>query len=523
VGYGKTEVALRAAFKAVISGRQIGILVPTTLLAQQHFNSFRKRLENSAIEIDMLSRFRSKAVQKEILKKLKSGRIDIIIGTHRLLSKDVHFNNLGLLIVDEEHRFGVRHKETIKKLRSQVDVLTLTATPIPRTLHMAMIGARDMSLINTAPQDRLPIETEIAPFSQELITEAILREVDRGGQVYFVHNRVRTIDTIKEMLQRWLPQIRFVVAHGQMQERQLEKTMDEFLDKKYDCLVSTMIIESGLDLPNVNTMVVNRADRFGLAQLYQLRGRIGRSSRQAYAYLLTPPHLPASDPAYKRLDAIRYCSYLGAGLQVAMRDLEIRGAGEIFGAKQSGFMHAVGFNLYRKMLEEAIIKLKLDSHIGAHPTAQATTDFEPKIDFPFDAYLPNDYIETPGQRVDLYRRLSGVTSYEQLYEIIEEITDRYGTPPLEARHLFDLVELKLGCLINAFPRLEINGQYLLAEIGVRDGHDWQARLGKIVDKVDDSSVEFSGSDPPQIILRWNAEDEWTKKISTVKKFLKNLS
>lgn len=523
VGYGKTEVALRAAFKAVVSGRQVGILVPTTLLAQQHHNSFSVRLKDTAVEIEMLSRFRTKSVQKDILKRLKDGRIDIIIGTHRLLSKDVKFNNLGLLIVDEEHRFGVRHKETLKKLRSQVDGLTLTATPIPRTLHMAMIGARDMSLINTAPQDRLPIETEIAPFSQDLITEAILREVDRGGQVYFVHNRVRTIDTIKGMLERWLPQVRFVVAHGQMPERLLEETMNDFLDKKYDGLISTMIIESGLDLPNVNTMIVNRADRFGLAQLYQLRGRIGRSNRQAYAYLLTPPKLPAADPAYKRLDAIRHCSYLGAGFQVAMRDLEIRGAGEIFGAKQSGFMHAVGFDLYRKMLEEAVAKLKEDSRIGTGEIAQDTLDFEPKIDFPFDAYLPNDYVETPGQRVELYRRLSGVTNYESLYELIEEITDRYGTPPLQTRHLFDLIELKLGCLINGFPKLKVNERYLLAEIGVRDGYDWQDRLAKIVGKLDDLAVEFSGGDPPQIILRWDADDEWTKKISSVKKLLKKLS
>ncbi|RJP77013.1 MAG: DEAD/DEAH box helicase, partial [Candidatus Zixiibacteriota bacterium] len=325
VGYGKTEVALRAAFKAIMGGKQVALLVPTTLLAQQHYNTFTNRLAGMAVETEVLSRFRTATQQREVLKRLKAGRIDVIIGTHRLLSKDVEFKNLGLLIVDEEHRFGVKHKEQLKKMRALVDVLVLTATPIPRTLHMALIGARDMSVIKTPPQNRLPIETEVAPFSQELITESILREIDRGGQVYFVHNRIGSIMTIKHMLERWLPQVRFVVAHGQMPEKDLEKTMSDFLAHKFDVLISTMIIESGLDLPNVNTMIVNRADRFGLAQLYQLRGRIGRSNRQAYAYLLTPPQLSVSDPARKRLDAIRDCSYLGAGFQLALHDLEIRG------------------------------------------------------------------------------------------------------------------------------------------------------------------------------------------------------
>ncbi|HDH57548.1 MAG TPA: transcription-repair coupling factor, partial [Bacteroidetes bacterium] len=435
VGYGKTEVALRAAYKAVLSGKQVGMLVPTTLLAQQHYANFIKRLASAAVEIEMLSRFRTQKQQKDILKRLKQGRIDIIIGTHRLLSKDVEFHNLGLLIVDEEHRFGVGHKEKIKSMKSLIDVLTLTATPIPRTLHMALIGARDMSLIHTAPQDRLPIETEIAPFSRDLITEAILREVDRGGQVYFVHNRIESIRAIKEMLERWLPQVRFTVAHGQMPERQLEKTMSEFLDKKYDCLVSTMIIESGLDLPNVNTMIVNRADRSGLAQLYQLRGRIGRSNRQAYAYLLTPPKLSVSDPARKRLEAIRYCSYLGAGFQLAMNDLEIRGAGEIFGAKQSGFIHAVGFDLYQKMLEESINELKQDANLSSRTNTSDRVDFEPKIEFPFDAFLPTDYVEKPEQRVELYRRLAAARDYDTLNNLLEETVDRYGAPPEQAGYL----------------------------------------------------------------------------------------
>ncbi len=523
VGYGKTEVALRAAYKAVLSGKQVGMLVPTTLLAQQHYANFIKRLASAAVEIEMLSRFRTQKQQKDILKRLKQGRIDIIIGTHRLLSKDVEFHNLGLLIVDEEHRFGVGHKEKIKSMKSLIDVLTLTATPIPRTLHMALIGARDMSLIHTAPQDRLPIETEIAPFSRDLITEAILREVDRGGQVYFVHNRIESIRAIKEMLERWLPQVRFTVAHGQMPERQLEKTMSEFLDKKYDCLVSTMIIESGLDLPNVNTMIVNRADRFGLAQLYQLRGRIGRSNRQAYAYLLTPPKLSVSDPARKRLEAIRYCSYLGAGFQLAMNDLEIRGAGEIFGAKQSGFIHAVGFDLYQKMLEESINELKQDANLSSRTNTSDRVDFEPKIEFPFDAFLPTDYVEKPEQRVELYRRLAAARDYDTLNNLLEETVDRYGAPPEQAGYLFDLMEIKLGCINANLPRLELQEEFLLAEIGRRDGHDWSQLLKDVVEKLDEEPVEFSGGNPPQIIIRWNSNDGWEEKITYTKQILRKIN
>jgi transcription-repair coupling factor (superfamily II helicase) len=522
VGYGKTEVALRAAFKAVISGRQVGILVPTTLLANQHYQTFSSRLSDSPIELEMLSRFRTPLQQRDILKRLKEGKIDVIVGTHRLLSKDVEFHNLGLLIVDEEHRFGVRHKERIKSMRSQIDVLTLTATPIPRTLHMALIGARDMSLIHTVPQDRLPIETDIAPFSKELIIDAVLREIDRRGQVYFVHNRIESIDAIREMLERWLPQIRFVVGHGQMPEKQLESTMNDFLNRKYDCLISTMIIESGLDLPNVNTMIVNRADRFGLAQLYQLRGRIGRSNRQAYAYLLTPPNLSVSDPARKRLDAIRDCSYLGAGYQLAMHDLEIRGAGEIFGAKQSGFLHSVGFDLYQRMLSEAIGDLKVDSNIAA-PSETAIPDFEPKIEFPFDAFLPTDYIERPEQRLELYRQLSSVQEYKDFKNVISDTVDRYGNPPQQAQSLFDLVELKIGCVFARLPRLELQDDYLLAEISAVNGEEWRTRLEIIVAQWHDQPIEFSGADPPRLIIRWDAEMDWRARINHVKHLLKKIS
>ncbi len=519
VGYGKTEVALRAAFKAVISGKQVGVLVPTTLLAQQHFQTFKKRLVDEPIEIEMLSRFRSAGKQKEILKRLKAGRVDVIIGTHRLLSSDVGFENLGLLIVDEEHRFGVRHKERIKNLRSKIDVLTLTATPIPRTLHMSLIGARDMSLIQTAPQDRLPIETDIVPFSKDLITEAILREVERGGQIYFVHNRVQSIKSVYEMLKRWLPQVRFAIAHGQMPEKQLESTMSDFLDKKYDCLISTMIIESGLDLPNVNTMIVNRADRFGLAQLYQLRGRIGRSNRQAYAYLLTPTNLSISDTSRKRLDAIRYCSYLGAGYQLAMHDLEIRGAGEIFGAKQSGFIHSVGFDLYQKMLAESIEDLKDDANLSGSQRDRENAEFEPKIDFPFDAFLPNSYVEGPEQRLEIYRRLSAAPDRSVLMNVIEETIDRYGAPPEEAKALFDLMELKLGCVRAGLPKLELHEQYLIAETNQSNGDEWHQRLSEIMKKWHDLPIEFSGTTPPTIMIKLGSENNWEDRVAFAKKVL----
>lgn len=523
VGYGKTEVALRAAYKAVLGGRQVGVLVPTTLLAHQHYQSFTRRLADTAVEIEMLSRFKTTAEQKDIIKRLQSGQIDIIIGTHRLLSPDVIFPNLGLLIIDEEHRFGVQHKERLKKLKTQVDALTLTATPIPRTLHMALIGARDMSVINTAPQDRLPIETEIAPFSQDLITGAILREIDRGGQVYFVHNRVESIEVIRRMLDRWLPQIRFTVAHGQMPERQLERTMDDFLGKKFDCLISTMIIESGLDLPNVNTMIVNRADRFGLAQLYQLRGRIGRSNRQAYAYMLIPRNLSFSSPARKRLEAIRYCSYLGAGFQVAMRDLEIRGAGEIFGAKQSGFIHSVGFDLYRGMLEKAITDLKEDSAISKKEFKANSQEIEPKIEFPFDAFLPNDYVENPEQRISLYRRLSEAQNYITLDSIVQEIRDRYGAPPTEAQRLLDLIELKLSCQNLGLLRIDLTQDQLFAEIGPKNGRDWQKRIVDIIDKLDGKTAEFSGGNPPGIHIHWGTAGDWESRITEAKALLRSMS
>lgn len=363
VGYGKTEVAFRAAFKAVMSGKQAAFLVPTTILAEQHYISLKQRVKNFPVRVECLSRFKTKLEQSEIISQLKDGSCDIIIGTHRLLSGDVRFKDLGLVVVDEEQRFGVRHKEKLKKIREMVDVLTLTATPIPRTLYMALVGARNMSIINTPPRNRMPVETDIMDYDKARIAEIIGRELKRGGQVYFVHNRVQSIDRVYKNLKKILPEVRFGVAHGQMPPRTLETTMLQFIQKEVDCLISTNIIESGLDIPNVNTLVVNRADRFGLADLYQLRGRVGRFDRKAYAYFIIPKHKMLTEDAEKRLAAVQRFTELGAGFQVAMEDLEIRGAGNLLGTEQSGFIYQIGFDLYCRLVREAIDELSKSANI----------------------------------------------------------------------------------------------------------------------------------------------------------------
>ncbi len=357
VGYGKTEVAFRGAFKAVMGGKQVAFLVPTTILAEQHYLTLKQRVKNFPVRVECLSRFKTKREQSEIVAQLKDGSCDVVIGTHRLLSRDVHFKDLGLVIIDEEQRFGVKHKEKLKRMREMVDVLTLTATPIPRTLYMALVGARNMSVISTPPRNRMPVETDVIDYEDTKITEIIRREVKREGQVYFVHNRVQSIDRIATNLKKLMPEIRFGVAHGQMPPRALESTMFQFIQREIDCLISTSIIESGLDIPNVNTLIVNRADNFGLADLYQLRGRVGRFDRRAYAYFIIPKHKTLSEDADKRLAAIQRFTELGAGFQVAMEDLEIRGAGNLLGTEQSGFIYQVGFDLYCRLLREAVDEL----------------------------------------------------------------------------------------------------------------------------------------------------------------------
>jgi len=433
VGYGKTEVAVRAAFKAVCDHRQVAVLVPTTILAQQHYTTFTERFRHFPAVVDVLSRFRTAAEQKEVVKGLRDGKVDVVIGTHRLLSKDVAFKDLGLLVIDEEQRFGVRQKERIKQFKRLVDVLTLTATPIPRTLHMSLMGARDMSIINTPPKDRLPIHTEIIRFDEEKIAEAILREVDRGGQVFFVHNRVQSIEETAELLRDLVPQVRFAVAHGQMPERHLEQVMLGFLNRQCDCLISTMIIESGLDMPNVNTLIVDRADRFGLSELYQLRGRVGRSNLKAYAYLMTPPKRVLRDNARRRLRAIEEFSDLGSGFHIAMRDLEIRGSGNLLGPQQHGFIVAVGFDLYTRLLDEAIRELKGEA-MDQVP--------DPEVDIRVSAYLPDEYVEDPEQKVSFYQRLARARRTVEILEIEEELEDRYGRVPPPAEALLNVAHIK---------------------------------------------------------------------------------
>ena len=433
VGYGKTEVALRAAFKAVNDGRQVAVLVPTTVLAQQHYNTFRERLQAFPVRIEMLSRFRTDKEQKHIIDSLAVGSIDICIGTHRLVQKDVNFKNLGLVIIDEEQRFGVVQKEHFKRLRTEVDVLTLSATPIPRTLHMALVGVRDLSTMETPPEDRLPIRTSVTNFDESLIREVILREIDRGGQVYFVHNRVQTIYQMAHRLGELVPEATVVVGHGQMPEDQLEKVMLDFAASRYDVLVCSTIIESGLDIPNVNTIIVNDAHRFGLSQLYQLRGRVGRGANRAYAYFLTPKNQQMSEIAEKRLRTIFEATDLGAGYRIAMKDLELRGAGNLLGAEQHGHVAAVGFHLYTQLLAEAVKTLQ------GEPVAQT---LNVAVDLPLDAYLPASYVEDEQARLNLYTRLATLTDPSQAGDLMLELQDRFGPPPEAAQNLIYLVQLK---------------------------------------------------------------------------------
>ena len=434
VGFGKTEVAIRAAFKAVLSGKQCAFLVPTTVLALQHYNTLSDRLRGYPVRVEMLSRFISKGEQKSIIADIAKGAVDIVVGTHRLLSKDIVFADLGLLVVDEEHRFGVRQKETLKRLKRNVDVLSMTATPIPRTLSMALSGIRDLSVIDTPPRNRLPIHTEIIDFDDETIRDAILREVQRGGQVFFVHNRVQSIDVIAGYLRRLLPDsIGISVAHGQMREKELEERMIEVLEHKSDVLVCTMIIEAGLDFPNVNTIIVDKADHFGLAQLYQLRGRVGRSDRQAYAYLIVSSPQSLTSEAVKRLQAISEFDYLGAGYHIAMKDLEIRGAGNLLGTAQSGHISAVGLDLYTNMLKEEVAKLKGETvkKVG-----------EVKVSIPVSAYIPHWYVVDTEERMDIYRRLARLEDAEEIEGIRAELGDRFGPLPLQADLMLRFVAIK---------------------------------------------------------------------------------
>jgi transcription-repair coupling factor (superfamily II helicase) len=442
VGYGKTEVAVRAAFKAVMDGKQVAVLVPTTVLAQQHYSTFRQRLEAFPVRIEVLSRFKTAKEQQAIIEGLANGSFDICIGTHRLLQKDISFKNLGLLIIDEEQRFGVSHKEHLKQMRQEVDVLTLSATPIPRTLHMSLVGVRDMSTMETPPEQRLPIKTYVARYDERLIREAVLREIERNGQVFFVHNRVESIDYVADKLQSLIPEARITIAHGQMPEAELEGVMSDFSQGKSDILVTTTIIESGLDMPNVNTLIVNRADRFGLTQLYQLRGRVGRGASLAYAYFLYEPGRMLTPTAEKRLKTIFEATELGAGFSIALKDLEIRGAGTLLGPRQSGHISAVGFSLYCRLLAEAVESQKA-RQAGIPEKMRPSPLPAPTLDLPLPAFIPEEYIADVETRLGLYQRLSRVDKLEQIEALKDEFGDRFGALPAELQNLLYALKIKL--------------------------------------------------------------------------------
>jgi len=464
VGFGKTEVAIRAAFKAVMGGKQVAVLVPTTVLAQQHFNNFRERMADYPVRIELLSRFRTRREQQRVVKDLAAGAVDMVIGTHRLIQEDIVFKDLGLVVIDEEQRFGVLHKEKFKRLRTLVDVLTLSATPIPRTLYLALTGARDMSTIQTPPHDRLPVETIVTEYDERVIRDAIHRELDRGGQVFFLHNRVLTIHTIQQKLQQLAPDARIVVGHGQMNADELEEVMTKFVNGEADVLLSTTIIESGLDIPNANTIIIDRADRFGLSDLYQLRGRVGRYKHQAYAYLLLPRHARLLTDVRKRISAMKQYSTLGSGFKIAMRDLEIRGAGNLLGSEQSGHITAVGFELYCQLLKQSVGSLKgqkvkprvevamrldfLEMNAISNDTrwGEATDEPSPggsRVRSPHQASLPHKYVPEPQHRIEIYRKLAQATDKPALEGLQKELRDRFGSPPPAVELLLAVTELKI--------------------------------------------------------------------------------
>ncbi len=493
VGFGKTEVAIRAAFKAVQGGKQVGVLVPTTILAQQHLQTFQERLRDYPVRVDMLSRFRKATEIKKSLADLAAGDVDIVIGTHRLLGADVKFKDIGLLIVDEEHRFGVAHKEKIKRARAAVDVLTLTATPIPRTLNMSLGGIRDVSLIQTPPRDRLPVHTEIIAFDEEAIREAILREVDRGGQVFFVHNRVETIDAMAGFIQELIPDISVAVGHGQMSERQLEKVMVDFIEGEFDVLVSTMIIESGLDIPRVNTILVNRADRFGVAQLHQLRGRVGRSRQRAYAYLMVPRDRGITEDSRRRLDALVEFDELGSGYKLALRDLELRGAGNMLGVEQHGHMIAVGFDLYLRLVNEAVRELRE----GKSYSGQV------RIESNLNAYLPDAYIPDAEQKMSLYQQMGHVDRLETAKELQKELRDRFGPLPPPVEKLFLLLELKVLAQAAGVSALKLGKR---TRVEFQEGAIMEKKVIASLVETFGRSLLFRGQTPLTLELQGAGED-----------------
>ncbi len=509
VGYGKTEVAMRAAFKSVFDGRQVAFLVPTTILAQQHFQTFTDRFHLFPMKIDVLSRFKTKREQEKIIKGLEEGSIDVVIGTHRMLQKDIKFKDIGLLIIDEEQRFGVTHKEKLKKLRESVDVLTLTATPIPRTLHMSLMGVRNLSVIETPPQNRLAIKTFVRQFGDEIIKQAIMREMDREGQTFFVHNRVESIYPMAKYLQGIIPNVRLGIIHGQMDERDMEDVMLKFINKEHDVLLCTTIIESGLDIPAANTIIINRADKLGLAQLYQLRGRVGRERHQAYAYLLIPGEDVLSETARKRLLAIEELSDLGAGFKLAARDMEIRGAGNILGDAQSGHISAVGFDLYCKLMEETVKELK-----GEPPEES----IEPSMRLSMKGYIPKEYISDLNQRLDIYKRIDMLERVEDVGRLKDELLDRYGSMPEPVDVLLSTVELKILSKNLKIEKVDMSGDIIT--LTFNKGTPISAeRIMEFVKK-DKRGIRFLSEDTIQLSI---SNGNWRKRYADIKNNLQVLS
>lgn len=474
VGYGKTEVALRAAFKAIMDSKQVAVLVPTTILAEQHFETFKKRFQKFPAGIEVLSRFKSPSEQKRIVADLERGAVDIVIATHRLLSKDIKFHQLGLLVIDEEHRFGVAQKEKIKAIKKQVDVLSLSATPIPRSLHMGLTGLRDLSIIETPPPERYPITTYVMEYNPEIVRDAVLTEVGRGGQVFLVHNRIQDIYRFQETLQVLLPEIRIEVGHGRMKEEELASTIVRFLNQEFDLFLCTTIIESGLDMPNVNTIIIDMADRMGLAQLYQLRGRVGRSNRLAYAYLTYHPDKVITEASQKRLTALREFNELGAGIRIALRDLEIRGAGNILGVQQHGYIHAVGFDLYCRLLEQETAKLK---------GIQSIEPVQPQLDIDVDYYIPDSYIPDSGTKMRIYRRMLLAASREDIEEIRTEMEDRFGPLPLPVTNFLQVASLRLTARDKRIKGLRRKGQEVQIQLAQRLPEDYQIPVSLNIRKV----------------------------------------
>ena len=495
VGYGKTEVAIRAAFKAVMDGKQVAYLVPTTVLSEQQFNEFRNRMKDFPIKINVLNRFKSTRDKNEILRQLRTGELDIVIGTHRIVQKDIQFKDLGLLIIDEEQRFGVKHKETIKELKSNVDVLTMTATPIPRTLHMSVVGIRDMSVIYDPPKNRIPIQTYVLEYDEEVIREAIVREIERGGQVFYLYNRVEDIEKKASMISNLVPEARVAFAHGKMEGRQLEDIMKDFIDKEIDVIICTTILESGIDIPNANTIIIEDADRLGLSQLYQIRGRVGRSDRNAYAYITYRRNKLLSEASEKRLKAIKEFTEFGSGFKIALRDLEIRGAGNILGAQQHGHMEAVGYEMYCKLLDETVKEMQGESVVE---------EVDTKIELKVTAYIPDTYIENINQKIDVYQAIANIENEEQIIDMTDELIDRFGELPKESINLLEVARIKIYARALKVLSIIQKGSNVVVQF---DTEEYIAEKVQILIDLYKSRIMFSSGVSPYLTLKLQSEKD----------------